>query len=100
WEKVPGPALALLPPDLTAYEVSDIFGLELVGEQLLDGEFLYHLRGSLFPNTLEIATGDVDGPVTVEYWLGREDGLLKQSTADMNITNIETYGLPLEGAES
>jgi hypothetical protein len=97
-------------------EVSKVQDLEFVGEENLDGMPVYHLRGGIPLQDMEIAPAGVplvlQGDVRFEVWIGVGDSLPRQGGAEAELTvagaaegslhvtgtaTFSDYGLPVVG---
>ncbi len=86
WQMSTEQATPFNPDDFIGLEPSDIanmVGLTLQRETVLDGVPVYHLEGSLSPEVKEAIMGDVGGENKVAYWIGVEDGWIRQVNFDM-----------------
>ena len=63
------------PVELTGADTLALNDATLVGEETLDGERVYRLRGAPPPAT-------VGGVATADFWIGVEDFLIRQITAE------------------
>lgn len=74
------------PQDFVGLEPSDLAnmeGLTLLGENVLDGVPVYHLEGKLAAEAMELALGEAGGEVKAEFWIGVEDGWIRQANLEM-----------------
>jgi Tol biopolymer transport system component len=75
-------------PGIPPIEFTDIRDLVLVEETSLDGVKVYHFKGTGPISGIDDA---LDSSMQIDYWVGVDDGMLKQSAADgeMTITSDE-----------
>ncbi len=99
WEVSTEPVAPFSPDEFTAVDPADIEGLEIVGEETLDGRPVHHLRGTVSTERLGDQFADTSGELEAEYWIGVEDRLLYESLIAGEIVPIEEGGeTPLGGA--
>jgi WD40 repeat protein len=86
WQVNPQATTLFNPKDLIT-EASAISGLELIGEETVDGMPAYHLTGQArLPFSLPKPVGQVEADMLVHYWVSREGLRVVRSTVegDMN----------------
>ena len=66
------------PGGFARVQAAALEGLELVGEVTLDQVAALHVKGIAPPGAL----GDIGSNVEIQFWIGVEDGLFRQITAD------------------
>jgi hypothetical protein len=87
WLISPETSSLLLPTEgLDQLAPEDIEELEIAGEESLDGVPVYHLRGLVSAETLQLGELDmeeeVEGEFHIDYWIGVQDGLVRKSTLE------------------
>ena len=98
----------------TDFDPEVVEGFNLVGEEQLDGEHVYHLKGTVSGEALADLLDDLqvgDGKGEVEYWIGVQDFLVRKTaiqaelSADDGGTNalkmqivmtLSDYGKPVD----
>ncbi len=92
WEVSTEPASPFAPEDFTAVAPEEIEDLVLVGEETLDGTRVYHLRGVVGSEVLGEALAGTEGEIRVEHWIGVEDGWLRQSVIEGELSMPDEAG--------
>jgi ligand-binding sensor domain-containing protein len=82
WEVSTEQVSPFAPEDFTGIDPADIEDLALVGEETLDGTAVYHLTGTVSAQELGDAMGEAQGELQVGYWIGVEDGRLRQNAVE------------------
>ncbi len=82
WEVAAQPASPISPDMFTGAKPGDLKDVRFIGEEVLDGTPVYRLAGTL---PLK-ATGQAEGELQFEMWLGIDDRLLRQLTANGELT--------------
>jgi len=91
WEESAEPASPFAPEDFAV--VPDEFeDLVLVGEDTLDGTRVYHLRGAVSSGVLGEVLAGTEGEIRVEHWIGVEDGRLRQSVIEGELSMPDDAG--------
>ncbi|HEY42968.1 MAG TPA: LppX_LprAFG lipoprotein [Anaerolineae bacterium] len=75
-------------------DLADIENLLLLGEEDLDGVSAYHMTGKLPAEVLRAVLGEAEGDVKLAYWIGIEDGWMRQVDIEMKL--FEEGGDPEE----
>ena len=78
WDATDRVPFFLDPVQIIAAALSTTGDFLLIGEDVLDGSPVYHLRGKNEPKVLS----ETGGVIEIEVWTGREDSELKQVTVD------------------
>ncbi|UCF59665.1 MAG: LppX_LprAFG lipoprotein [Anaerolineaceae bacterium] len=88
WEMTTEPATPFTPKELIGLKKSDIANmvdLTLIGEIVLDNVPVYHLETMLPPETMEVLLGEAGGTGKIVYWIGAEDGWIRQVNVEMEV---------------
>ena len=88
WQISTESATPFSPEDFVGLEPDDIANMEdlvRLGEEDLDGVPVYHIQGKVSAETLEAAIGKAKGDVKVDYWIGIEDGRVRQVDVEMEL---------------
>jgi hypothetical protein len=96
WEKSVEPAAPFSPEEVAQLDPDDIQDLVLIGIEDLDGIATYHLAGTVAMADLGDMLGDLEGEFEAEYWIAVEDGRLRKSTVEGEVS-IDTSDNPLFG---
>lgn len=97
WQTTTETASPFTPEDFVGLEPDDIANMQdllLLEENVLDGEPVYHLEGKLSTEFMESVLGEAEGEIKVDYWIGVEDGWIRQANVEMEL--IEEGGDPGE----
>jgi hypothetical protein len=92
----------LLDPDafIGRGAIAEIRGLEMLGNETLEGVDVYHLAGALTPDV--IGEAGASGEVVVSYWIGVEDSLVRriEANGDIGLDAGEgsLFGVPADSA--
>ncbi|MDP6402067.1 MAG: DUF3105 domain-containing protein [SAR202 cluster bacterium] len=94
WEVNSNPELLMLSPlDFVGDNIpsSDEFqGLELVGEEMLDGIAVFHLRGLALP----VGFARIEGEARADFWIGARDLLIHRITIEGELP-LDQFSGPL-----
>jgi hypothetical protein len=88
WEMTAEPATPFTPKELIELEKNDIINmmdLTLIGETVLDDVPVYHLEAMVPPETMEVLLGEAGGTGKIVYWIGVEDGWIRQVNVEMEV---------------
>jgi hypothetical protein len=88
WQISSEAATPFTPEDFVGLEPDDIANMQdliLLEEEGQDGVPVYHLKGKMSTESLESTLGEVEGEIKVEYWIGVEDGRIRQVDIEMEI---------------
>ncbi|MFC2046244.1 LppX_LprAFG lipoprotein [Chloroflexota bacterium] len=90
WSIGPDPVAPFSGEFFTGLGLTDLEGMTYIGEEMLDGIAVHHLKGTASPEALGLTQPSVEtglqGEVFLEYWIGAKDGLLQQSTGEGRLT--------------
>lgn len=96
----PVTAFSLL--EFAGLEVSKVKNLEVVGEETLDGLEVYHLKGAVPVQDVEIAPGGIKlvlrGDVRFEVWIGVDDSLPWRGVGEADLTATRAVTGAKEGS--
>ncbi len=91
WVAIPSEEAAVSADSFPAFDIQNLTDLEFVGEETLDGELVYHVRGKTADladimsalNLSELedlgANVSISGELDSEYWIGLEDGFTRKA---------------------
>jgi hypothetical protein len=88
WQTTTETTSPFTPEDFVGLEPDDIANMEdlkLLGESVLGGAPVYHLEGKLTTEVMENVLGEAEGEIKVEYWIGLEDGWIRQANIEMEL---------------
>jgi hypothetical protein len=92
----------LLDPDafIGRGAIAEVRGLEMLGNETLEGVDVYHLAGALTPDV--IGEAGASGDMMVSYWIGVEDSLVRRIEANGDIGldagEESLFGVPADSA--
>ena len=96
WQMTTGDIAPFSPEDFIGFEqdqIANMGDLELMGQSVLDGVNVYHLQGTLTAEQMALTGETAEGEISVDYWIGVEDGWVRQVNLDMQIiADIEETG--------
>ena len=80
------------PDSFVGTDTAELDDLVLIGEEDLEGTSVYHLRGTISTQEVEVAIGEAEGVLQVDYLIGLEDWRIRQIAIEMEL--IEEGGDP------
>jgi hypothetical protein len=91
WQMSAEPVMPFTPEDFIGFdkgEISNMEGLTLLRETILDGVPVYRIEGKLSIDAMEAVLGEF-GKNTVVYWIGVEDGWVRQVDFEMELFPVD-----------
>jgi LppX_LprAFG lipoprotein len=83
WVATTGSTIPFAPQEFTDIKLSELRGLTLVGEEILNGSPVYHLAGTTaLPLGLGATIGEMQGTFQTDYWIDKENSHMLQAAME------------------